>query len=439
MKPRRILLATVPFDGHVSPLTGLAVHLQQCGHDVRWYVGGHYGQRVEKLGLRHYPNVHAPVINQENMDELFPERKHIKSPLGRIRFDIEQTFLTPVPGCVEDLRAIHAEWPYDLIVYDLACLGALLVQQILGIKGIAIGVLPLYEGTTNPPTDDPNLPALRRTLTRWANRAKMYLKYDVIMKPCSDIYNNLRQQYGLNHEPGFMFESMFRHADLYLQSGVPGFDYPHRQLSPKIQFVGPLLPHRSAQKKPFAHLERIKAYKRVILATQGTVERSIEKILVPTLEAYKHDPDTLVIVTTGGSGTAELRERYPQPQFVIDDFIDFETVMPHVDVYVTNGGYGGVMLALQHKLPVVVAGIHEGKNEIAARVHFNQVGIDLKTETPKPGQIRHAVDHVLSDDSYRQRVQTLSEEFAQYQPVQLVEQYVNGLFNETHPRLALAV
>lgn len=96
MIPRRILFATVPFDGHVSPLTGLAVHLHQTGHDVRWYVGGHYGKQIKKLGLPHYPHVNAPVINQENMDELFPERKRIKSPLARVRFDIRQTFLTPV-------------------------------------------------------------------------------------------------------------------------------------------------------------------------------------------------------------------------------------------------------------------------------------------------------------------------------------------------------
>ncbi|GAB3952032.1 glycosyltransferase [Spirosoma harenae] len=439
MTPRRILFATVPFDGHVSPLTGLAVHLHQSGHDVRWYVGGHYGERIKKLGLPHYPHVNAPVINQQNMDELFPERKRIKSPLARLRFDISQTFLTPVPGCVEDLRAIHAHWPYDLIVYDLACLGALLTQQILGIKGIAVGVLPLYEGHTNPPTDDPNQPALKRLLTRWANRAKLYLKFDVIMKPCSDTYNNLRQQYGLQPEPGFMFESMFRHADLYLQSGVPGFDYPHRRLSPKVRFVGPLLPHRSRQKTPFAHLERIRAYKRVILVTQGTVERNIEKILVPTLEAYKNDPDTLVIATTGGSGTEELRQRYPQPQFLIEDFIDFDSVMPQAHVFLTNGGYGGVMLALQHKLPVVVAGVHEGKEDIAARVQYNQVGIDLRTETPKPAQIRQAVATVLTDEAYRQRVQALSEEFSRYQPIQLVEQYINELLNQPDRRLASLV
>jgi DNA-binding LytR/AlgR family response regulator len=33
MTPQRIRFATVPFDGHVSPLTGLAVHLRQLGHD----------------------------------------------------------------------------------------------------------------------------------------------------------------------------------------------------------------------------------------------------------------------------------------------------------------------------------------------------------------------------------------------------------------------
>jgi UDP:flavonoid glycosyltransferase YjiC (YdhE family) len=439
MKPRRILLATVPFDGHFSPLTGLAVHLHQCGHDVRWYVGGHYGESVKKLGLPHYPHVKAPVINQENMDELFPDRKRIKNPLALVRFDISQMFLTPVPGCVDDLRAIHAEWPYDLIVYDLACLGAQMVQQILGIRGIAVGVLPLHEGTTNLPTDDPSQPALKRVLTRWLNHAKIYLKYDVIMKPCSALYNDIRQQHGLKPEPGFMFESVFRHADLYLQSGVPGFDYPHRRLSPKIRFVGPLLPHRSVQKAAFAHVHQTKAHQRVILVTQGTVERNIEKILVPTLEAYKNDPDTLVIVTTGGAGTAELRQRYLQPHFLIEDFIDFESVMPHADVYVTNGGYGGVMLALQHKLPVVVAGVHEGKNEIAARVHFNQVGIDLKTETPKPAQIRQAVGHVLTDETYRKRVEALSEEFSQYEPIQLMEQYVRELLNESHQRKAISM
>ncbi|MFD1142025.1 glycosyltransferase [Larkinella insperata] len=430
MNPHRILFATVPFDGHFSPLTGLAVHLKQLGHDVRWYVGGHYGERVQALGLPHYPTVKAPVINQTNMDELFPERKTIRNPISRARFDVKQTFLNPIPGYVDDLLAIHAEWPFDLIIYDLACLGALFVQELLAIKGVAVGVLPLFESESNPPSDNPHQAPLKRWLIRQAKQAKLYLTFRVMMKPCNVLYNKLRHQAGLPPESGFMFESVFRNAHLYLQSGVPGFDYPHRQLSPNVRFVGPLMPHRSGRKAPFMQAERTLAYKHVVLVTQGTFERNVEKILVPTLEAYKNDPDTMVIATTGGSDTEALRERYPQPHFLIEDFIDYDAVMPYANVYVTNGGYGGVMLALKHRLPIVVAGIYEGKEDIADRVQFNQVGINLKTETPKPVQIQRAVAQILTNDTYRQRAQQLSQELGQYQANALAVGYINALMTE---------
>lgn len=427
MKIQRILFATVPFDGHFSPLTGLAAHLKQLGHDVRWYVGGHYGGRVTKLGLVHYPCVKAPVINQENMDELFPERKKIKNPIARARFDVKHTFLSPIPGYVDDLVKIHDEWPFDLIVYDLACLGALFVQELLAVKGVAVGVLPLFESESNLPSDDPGRNAIARSVARWAKRAKIHFQFNIIMKPCSTLFNELRVKYGLPPEPGFMFDAVFRNAHLYLQSGVPGFDYPHRKLSPNVRFVGPLLPNKSNGKASFAHADETLKYNRVILVTQGTFERDVEKIIVPTLEAYKNDPETMVIVTTGGSGTAALRQRYPQPHFLIEDFIDYDAVMPYASVYVTNGGYGGVMLALQHKLPIVVAGVHEGKDDIAARVQFNGVGIDLKTETPKAGQIRRAVATVLSDNNYRKRAHQLSEEFRNYPANEIATGYIGGL------------
>ncbi|MGX5853931.1 glycosyltransferase [Dyadobacter jiangsuensis] len=427
MKLKRILFATVPLDGHFSPLTGLAVHLKTLGHDVRWYVGGHYGARVTKLGLVHYPSVKAPVINQENMDELFPERKKIKNPIARARFDVKHTFLSPIPGYVDDLVKVHEAWQFDLIVYDLACLGALFVQELLAVKGVAVGVLPLFESESNPPSDDPGQNALTRSVIRWAKRAKIHFQFNMVMKPCSVLFNELRAGYGLPQEPGFMFDAVFRNASLYLQSGVPGFDYPHRKLSPNVRFVGPLLPNKANEKASFEQADITLKYKQVILVTQGTFERNVEKIIVPALEAYKNDPDTMVIVTTGGSGTEALRQRYPQRHFLIENFIDYDAVMPYVSVYVTNGGYGGVMLALQHKLPIVVAGVYEGKDDIAARVQFNGVGIDLKTETPKADQIRRAVAMVLSDHKYRRQAQQLSEEFKSYPANQIASRYIGEL------------
>ncbi len=159
------------------------------------------------------------------------------------------------------------------------------------------------------------------------------------------------------------------------------------------------------------------------MVTQGTVEKDINKILVPALEAFKGS-DTLVVATTGGSGTALLKAKYRQQNLIIEDFIPFADVMPYADVYITNGGYGGVLLGIENNLPMVTAGVHEGKNEINARVGYFKYGINLKTETPKPEQIRNAVNEVISNKIYQHNVEKLAIESSRYNPNELFTRYV---------------
>ena len=42
---KKILFASMPAEGHVNPLTGLAKYLQAKGADVRWYTGDHMHQK----------------------------------------------------------------------------------------------------------------------------------------------------------------------------------------------------------------------------------------------------------------------------------------------------------------------------------------------------------------------------------------------------------
>jgi UDP:flavonoid glycosyltransferase YjiC (YdhE family) len=168
----------------------------------------------------------------------------------------------------------------------------------------------------------------------------------------------------------------------------------------------------------------------VVVVTQGTVEKNPEKIVVPTLEAFK-GTDTLVIATTGGSGTVELKKRFPQSNLVIEDFIPFADIMPYADAYITNGGYGGVLLGIGNQLPLIVAGVHEGKNEINARIGFFRLGINLKTEWPKPAQVKKAVEELLSDPSYKENVVKLGKEFDGYNPNELFAYYTNDILQKT--------
>ncbi len=98
-------------------------------------------------------------------------------------------------------------------------------------------------------------------------------------------------------------------------------------LGKNIKFVGTLLPYTAAKKQQAWNNEKLKRYKKVVLVTQGTVEKDVNKILIPTLEAFKNS-DTLVIATTSGTGTAELQKKYPFDNIIIEDYIPFNDVMP---------------------------------------------------------------------------------------------------------------
>jgi UDP:flavonoid glycosyltransferase YjiC (YdhE family) len=234
--------------------------------------------------------------------------------------------------------------------------------------------------------------------------------------------------YGIQHNNSNIFDFNVRSSDLYLQSGTSGFEYRRSDMGQNIRFIGSLLPFSPGKFSSWSDI-RLNQYEKIIVVTQGTVEKDVEKLLVPTLEAYKNS-DTLVICTTGGSQTNELRQRFPQSNIIIEDFIPFDSIMPYAKVYVTNGGYGGVMLGIENKLPMVVAGVHEGKNEICARVGYFKLGINLKTEKPTAAQIKRATEKILSSCTYKKNVTRLSKEFRQYHPGELSASYIGALFHK---------
>ncbi|MVM41682.1 glycosyltransferase [Spirosoma sp. HMF3257] len=427
MFSKRILFATMPMDGHLKPLTGLAVHLQSQGYEVRWYSGPSYAPTIQKLSIPYYSFRQAQEINQFNLEQVFPERQRIKGTVARLRFDMKNIFLLRIPEFIADLKSIQEEFPFDLVICDVFFMASPFIKSVLKVPVIAVGVAPLGETAANLP---PAGMGLEPSSAFWGRRKQDFLRYvttNILFKPCTNLFNTFAKQYGLGITDRLFFDTLVRRVDIYWQSGVPGFEYPRDALSPTVQFVGPLLPHQAGDQRPFCPVIKLNRYQRIILVTQGTVERDPEKLLVPTLEAFRNDPNTLVIATTGGTGTTALRTRFPGKNLLIEDYIDFQEVMPLAHVFVTNAGYGGVLMAAQNGLPMVAAGVHEGKSEIAARINYFRLGISLKTETPTSAQIRESVKKVLTDPSYRRNVKRLSDEFKTYHPHQLCQASVEKL------------
>ena len=92
----------------------------------------------------------------------------------------------------------------------------------------------------------------------------------------------------------------------------------------------------------------------------------------------------------------------------------FVPLMPFVDAYVTNGGFGGVVIALANGVPVVSAGTTEDKAEVGGRVAYAGVGINLKTNRPTEDALRVAIFQVLRDPSYREKAARIQRDFADH-------------------------
>ena len=86
-------------------------------------------------------------------------------------------------------------------------------------------------------------------------------------------------------------------------------------------------------------------------------------------------------------------------------------------------------------VPLVVAGQTEEKPEIAARVEWAKVGINLKTRTPTHTQIKQAVKTLLRDSSYRTCIKQLQTKMQNYNAPAIAATLIEQLATTKQPVL----
>jgi UDP:flavonoid glycosyltransferase YjiC (YdhE family) len=202
---------------------------------------------------------------------------------------------------------------------------------------------------------------------------------------------------------------------LYMQSTVPGFEYPRRDLPAQVHFIGPLLPDAAGDVQLPGWWPELAERRPVVLVTQGTLAADPRQLLAPTLQALAHE-DMLVIATTGASPDQTLAALggIVPANARVERFLPYGEVLPHVDVLVTNGGYGTVQQALAHGIPIVAAAATEEKPENAARIAWSGAGVRIRALSPAPDRIRNEVRRVLAQPRYGERARAISREMGCY-------------------------
>jgi len=404
----RFLFAAQPGVGHVAPMLPVVSRLARAGHEVVWYCGEAFRSKIEAAGAAFTPFREALDVGTAAMDELISKRAQLKG-LAQVRFDLTHLFFGQIGRMHRDLQAILREFPADVVVADPTILAAQTLREAGGPPNAVFSITVLGMESRDVAPFGFGLAPSATPLGRLRNRALHALFRDLICGPARAELRRQRASVGVAPEPFGMFaESPF----LTIQPSVPALEYPRSDLPDTLHFIGALLPDAPASFTPPAWWEEATAgRRRVVLVTQGTVAAQVRELIAPTLRALAHEQDLLVIA----AGVDDLAELGPIPANArVEQFVPFKPLLPHVDVYVTNGGFGGLHYALANGVPVVGAGTTEDKTEVNARIAYSGVGINLKTSTPTPAQVRAAVLRVLREPGYRERARAVQAELTRH-------------------------
>jgi MGT family glycosyltransferase len=391
-----LLLAVSPLHGHVAPMLRIGAELVRRGHRVRMLTGARFADAVRAAGIEHVPLPVDGDYDDRRLDLDFPARR--RRGLSRARFDVDFLFVRFMAAQYTGLTGAVTARPVDVVLADTGFTGVLplLLAERPRPAVVGCGVVPLMLssrdtapfGMARAPQEGRDYRQLnwivQRLLfarqQRWADRMTRRLAGTGMPVSILD---------------------WPRLTDRLVQLTVPAFEYPRSDLPDNVRYIGPALGDpfpRSALPEWWAELRRPRP---VVLATQGTLDNADPTtVLIPTLRGLAGE-DVLVVATTGrqaspaviqaAGGNARLAEHLP-----------YDLLLPHVDVMVTNGGYGGVQHALAHGVPLVVAPSGEDKTEVAARVRWSGTGVDLRTARPAGAAVRAAVRTVLTTPGYRE-------------------------------------
>ncbi|WP_040165139.1 glycosyltransferase [Microbacterium gorillae] len=391
-----VLVAAVPFAGHARPAAGVAAELVKRGLRVTAYTGERHRALFEAAGCRVVSWRRAQDFDESRLTETFPAtgRPGVRGLVANVR----DVFIGTAPGQVEDIRAIHAADPFDLIVADVMAVGPPIAAALLDVPWVTLGVLPLMLSSRHLPPPALAIPPGQGVLGRWRD-AILRAGGDLAGAPLRRLLNRLRADYGL--PPVRRFEDGLHSRLLTLNAGCELLDGARPDLPTWVRYIGRFDSAPATFPPPDERVRRLLAADApLVLVTQGTFDTDPDDLLRPTVRALAGEPMAVIATIS----PTDLGFDSPANTVAVPT-VAFAEVLDRVAVYITNGGWGGTLEALEHGVPLIVAGGDLDKPTIAMHVELAGVGINLRTGSPTEQAIRDATGRILAEPEFRARAE----------------------------------
>jgi len=420
----KIIVLIEPVDGHFNPFIPILKQLVARKHEIICITGRKFKSKVEKIGISFHPLPVKWDPQEQEVYDFFPELKN-KKGLAQIKYYLKHIMYDQIPDVIEDLNNVLKQFPADVIISDTFMVASNWISELNGPASIRLSVLPLsLPGENIAPFGLGLLPG-KTFLTKSRNKLLNIIFEKLLFKDVQDHINAIRKQLSLAIFDRYFFIKGYEIPTLVLHTSIPSFEYPRERTPDNLQFIGPVLLATDPEYQLPEWWHTMDKSMPIVLLNQGTVAKNLDDLINPAIDALKDEAVNVIIVPAIENELPNLPEN-----MYAERYIPFGNLLPHIDIMISNGGFGATQNALAHGIPLIIAGATEDKMEVAARVEYSGAGINLRKQSPSSLEIKNAVNCLLTDSSFKQKATELQSEFSKYDAVTLAVQSIEEIIKK---------
>ena len=400
----RLLLASTPFAGHVYPMAGLGRALVARGHEVVFYTGAKYRMTVEATGCRFLPFRAATDFDDTDPEASFPAMRGGDGPAAMFS-SFREIFFGTAPGQVRDILEAHQQEPFDAVVAEMTCFGPMLVHELTGLPWVTFSLSPLGLPSRHLPPAGLPLTAGKGRAGRTRDAALRALMDLTMNRAVRGLHNRARRAVGLPATSAPGMDPAYS-SQLVLCQGVPELEPPRPDLPEHVHHIGDAAASTRTVEPAPGWLQQLDGTHPVVHVTEGTLGRGHDSFVARAVEAFTSQGWQVVV--GGRHGMADL------PTGVIaSERVPHDQLLPRTDLFLTNGGYGGVLAALGHGVPLLIVPGRQDKPLVARNMRLAGAARVVPARRATAAHLRSAASDILDDEAMTARVQHIAHRMAQ--------------------------
>ena len=382
----KIFFFNIPAYGHVNPSLPVVTELVRQEHHICYYNAESFESVIKNTGaeFRAYPD-------STSTEAEFASRINNLASVTLFLLEVSIHLLSFVLG------ELDREKP-DLVIFDALALWGMQTARLRKIPSIASIGLLVQEGVSG--------------LLTWRD----YLH--IIRQALPNLPPLLRRRWQLVRTYG---PDIFPNKAIMPCTGDLTIVYTSREFQPdtsfindSFRFVGPSILRCSRPKTNFPwHL--LDPDRPCIYLSLGTLYNVNSTFYQAVFTAFADHPAQVILAFGRQTNLASLE---PIPDnFIVQPAVPQLELLSKVDLFITHGGMNSISEGLYYGVPLVVVPQQIEQALNGRQVARHGAGIVLADKLPygyiKADVLRHAVDQVLADPTYRHKAEQLRDSFVE--------------------------